>query len=486
MEHSYRESEVKVRIKKFLEENSRKMAELYGAEFSEQKTWGPEIAAKLIIAYINREKEDRLWYKNAANIGKVTHESEKKLIVCACLTEFLSHTSRALMVAQKLRDLEHEVVFTVDTEIKPDQGGNPTQRKYIKLIREDRFEIYHAPFLACKDAIEKLRENKANFYSIRMIEEETEAFLRALREIEGKKKKPDLMLKDGPHVAQIPADIMNIPTVSIWNFFISNYNNSHLTIPEKYPLRIVLLKIGGNKSVKLFEKLQITKLISKILLMKYVVPYNFVRLTYMMKKRKWIGLKRNLFSQIGGDINLFPDYAAFGGMKINREALPVGPINWEPEIHILDKNLVREFEQFVMKDKVKPLIYVTMGSSGELKLFKMIIDSLKGRDYRIAITTGNQFDISKLGELPENFFAIPLYPGNEICKKASIMINHGGSGSTNQAIKSILPQISIPTTMEQQWNSDLVVRKGLGKQIFPSNLTAESLNTAIEELLSKC
>ena len=126
-----------------------------------------------------------------------------------------------------------------------------------------------------------------------------------------------------------------------------------------------------------------------------------------------------------------------------------------------------------------------MGSSGELELFKLIIEAFKGKDYRITITTGEQFDISKLGELPENFFTIPLYPGNEICKKASIMINHGGNGSTSQAIKNILPQISIPTTMEQQWNSDLIVKKELGKQIFPSNLTVESLNDVIEELLSK-
>lgn len=65
------------------------------------------------------------------------------------------------------------------------------------------------------------------------------------------------------------------------------------------------------------------------------------------------------------------------------------------------------------------------------------------------------------------------------------MINHGGNGSTNQAIKNSLPQISIPTTAEQQWNSDLIVRKGLGKQIFPGQLSVESLNAALEELLPK-
>jgi len=120
-----------------------------------------------------------------------------------------------------------------------------------------------------------------------------------------------------------------------------------------------------------------------------------------------------------------------------------------------------------------------------LELFKLIIEALKGKDYRIAITTGGQFDISELGELPENFFAIPFYPGKEICKRANLMINHGGSGSLNQAIQNRLPQISIPTHADQQWNSDLIVRAGLGKQILLGNLSVESLSATVEELLPR-
>ena len=192
-----------------------------------------------------------------------------------------------------------------------------------------------------------------------------------------------------------------------------------------------------------------------------------------------------MYSQICGDINLFPDYVAFGGMKINHKALPVGPILWEPEASAQERQLVSDFEKFLEKDKEKPLLYVTMGDSGMLELFKLIIEALKGKDYRIAITTGGQFNISELGELPENFFAVPFYPGKEICKKASLMINHGGSGSLNQAIQNRLLQICIPTGPDQQWISDLVAREGLGKQILLGNLSVESLSAAVEELLSK-
>lgn len=481
-------SPVMNRIMEFLHENSRKMAELYGEEFADQKTWGPEVAAKLIIAYINRQKGDKFWYKNAVNTKKVTKESEKKLIVCTCHTGFLSHTSRALMVAEELRELGHEVVFAVDAATKPDENGRPTQRKYAELIRTAGFSIYHFPLQVGETERIKAVQTKGgtmSSYNIRKIYEESERILDALREIECKKKKPDFMFKEGLYVPRIPADIMNIPTGSIWNFFVSNYRKSNLTLPEEYPLRIVLLRLGGDRLVKLLEKSRIPILILKILLMKWVIPYNIVRIKYMVKDRKLIGLKRNLFSQLGGNLNLFADYVAFEGMKINHEALPLGPIIWEPKSSKRDQYPVNKFQEFLETDKEKPLIYVTMGSSGMLKLFKMIIQALRNSEHRVAITTGEQFDISELGELPENFYAIPLYPGNEICKKASLMINHGGNGSTNQAIKNSLPQISIPTSAEQQWNSDLVVNKGLGKQILPGALTVDSLNAAVEELLEK-
>ncbi len=476
------------KIEKFLEDNSRKMAELYGEEFADSSRWGPDIAARLILAYIDRDKGDKLWYKKASKIENVTDKSEKKLIVCSCHTGCLAHTGRALMVAQKLRELGHKVVFAVDTETKPDEKGKPTQRKYVELIKEACFEIYHVPLLVGEDTLMRAMQIKGGalgYYNTRMIEKETGNMISILKEIEGKKKKPDIMLTDHAWVASIPADIMNIPVASLWNFLFTNYNRTKLSPPENHPIKKLGYKLGGDSLIELLGKLPTVEVISGILLLYWVIPYNLVRIKHMLKERRFIKIKRNLYSQICGNITLFPDYVAFGGMKTDHKALPVGPILWQPEASAQDQQLVSDFEKFLTRDKEKPLIYVTMGDSGMLELFKLIIKALKGKDYRVAITTGGQFDISELGELPENFFAIPFYPGKEICKKASLMINHGGSGSLNQAIKNKLPQICIPTHGDQQWNSDLVAREGLGKQILLGKLSVESLSAAVKELLPK-
>jgi UDP:flavonoid glycosyltransferase YjiC (YdhE family) len=477
---------VRAHIELFLERNSRKMAELYGDKFADATTWGPDLAARLVLAYIERNRGDKLWYKRAATVRKVARESERKLIVCSCHTGFLSHTGRTLAVAQRLRELGHEVLFIVDLDTRPDDGGKPTQRKYGELIRQAGFETYQAPIFDENAALSRLRSKGGTMahYSIRMIEAEAEEILRALRQIERARRKPDFMLTDAAWVACIAGDVMGIPMGSLWDFLFTNCNRTTLTLPEKFPVRRALGKLGGDRLIRLFEKARVPQMIMGVLLFVWVTPFNIVRLKYMLRERKWIGLKRNMFAQVGGALHLFPDYAAFGGMKIDHRALPVGPIVWEPSAADTTTRAEGNFKTFLESDRDKTLIYVTMGSTGEPRLFKLIIDALKNKAYRVVITTGAQYDQSQVGELPENMRAITLYPGTEICRYASLVINHGGSGSVNQAIQNRIPQLCIPTHVDQQWISDLVAREGLGEQMFPGDVTVESLTTAIEEVLA--
>ncbi len=203
------------------------------------------------------------------------------------------------------------------------------------------------------------------------------------------------MLTDATWVACIAGDVMGIPVGSLWNFLFTNYNRTTLTLPEEYPLRKTLGRLGGDRLIRLFEKARIAQTILGILLLVWVIPFNIVRVKYMLKERKWIGLKRNMFSQVGGVLNLFPDYVAFGGMKINHRALAVGPIVWEPAATGTSTPAEGDFKAFLERDKDKALIYVTMGSTGELRLFKLIIEALKDKDYRVAITTGAQCGLSR-------------------------------------------------------------------------------------------
>ena len=252
-----RESGVKAKIEEFLEKNSRKMAELYGEEFVDQKTWGPEVAAKLIIAYINREKGDKLWYKNISKIKKATGECERKLIVYTCHTGMLAHTSRSLKVARKLRELGHEVVFIADTNTKPDEEGKPTQRKYYELIKRAGFETYNMPLQVGEDIlIKNLHADSPTLklHTVRMIEEETRNMISVLSKIKERKRNPDIMVTDFALVSNIPAEIMDIPVAAFCNFITTDYNKSILSIPDRHPVREKLYRRGGDELVESFGK----------------------------------------------------------------------------------------------------------------------------------------------------------------------------------------------------------------------------------------
>jgi UDP:flavonoid glycosyltransferase YjiC (YdhE family) len=138
---------------------------------------------------------------------------------------------------------------------------------------------------------------------------------------------------------------------------------------------------------------------------------------------------------------------------------------------------------FLDADVERPLVYLTMGSTGTLELFRMVIAALKCKPYRLAITTGGQFNISSLGELPANVFAIPFYPGKRILAKSAVTINHGGSGSAYQAMAMQVQQVMIPTHPDQQWIADIVQAEGAGIRLRHRLLTESKIANAVETLL---
>jgi UDP:flavonoid glycosyltransferase YjiC (YdhE family) len=215
----------------------------------------------------------------------------------------------------------------------------------------------------------------------------------------------------------------------------------------------------------------------------WVKPFNRVR--------KSLGLrtKNNFFDQMAGELILMPDFAAFKGMEITDTALPIGPLAWEPKdeevLAHVDRETVVRFQAFLDSAPERPLVYLTMGSTGTLDLFRTVIAALKDKPYRLAITTGGQFDIPSLGELPSSVFAIPFYTGNRILEKAAVTINHGGSGSAYQAMAAQVPQIMIPTHPDQQWNADIVQGEGAGIRLRHRGLTEGKIAEAVEALLKR-
>jgi UDP:flavonoid glycosyltransferase YjiC (YdhE family) len=462
------------------ERSDEKMRELYGPSVGMLPP--PEIAARLILAYIgegNRKGEN--WYRKAELIDR--KNGEGKLIAVSCHTGFLAHTGRPLLVAKALRDLGADVVFMAAEHM----NGEDEQGRYACLIREEGFRIYDSPSAAGVRWIMHKAQVEAKWvcHDEKMVREEVRSERSALYEIIGEwKRKPDAILTDLSYPMSITAEAERTPLISILNFTWTNHARIRHTPPEYHPISKIFHALGmDNVNEYLSERFGTTTMFLRIFLMMWVKPFNRVR--------KSLGLrtKSNFFDQMAGELILMPDFAAFKGMEITDMALPIGPLTWEPKdeeiLAHVDKSIAELFQAFLDSDTERPLVYLTMGSTGTFELFQTIIAALKDKPYRLAITTGGQFDISSLGELPANVFAIPFFPGNRILEKASVTINHGGSGSAYQAMAAGVPQIMIPTHPDQQWNADIVQGEGAGIRLMRRTLTGEKIADAVETLLSK-
>jgi len=114
-----------------------------------------------------------------------------------------------------------------------------------------------------------------------------------------------------------------------------------------------------------------------------------------------------------------------------------------------------------------PLIYLTFGSiAGGLgtarSAFQFAIDAVAGLEARVLVTTGRAFDRRLLVDLPPNVFVESWVPQASVFPFASMVLCHGGSGTTYGALAAGLPIVFVPMFADQRTNARLITVAGAG------------------------
>ena len=114
-----------------------------------------------------------------------------------------------------------------------------------------------------------------------------------------------------------------------------------------------------------------------------------------------------------------------------------------------------------------PLIYLTFGSvTGGLDIgqfaYHWAIEAVAGLDARVLVTTGNGFNPKSLGTLPPNVVAESWVPQSSVFPFASMVLCHGGSGTTYGALAAGLPLVVVPMFADQRTNARLIAVAGAG------------------------
>jgi UDP:flavonoid glycosyltransferase YjiC (YdhE family) len=172
------------------------------------------------------------------------------------------------------------------------------------------------------------------------------------------------------------------------------------------------------------------------------------------------------------DLRLFANpQPLFPEIITTSNAAFIGPIAWSPTCELKPP----------ANFNTKPLIYVTMGSSGSPGVITKILPAIKELDcYALIATAGRKVD---LRGTTEQFRVSDFFPGNLACQMADLVICNGGSPTTNQALNAGKPVIGIAQNMDQFLNMQAIERHGSGSLIRADNISTKSMTRAIDDLL---
>ncbi len=114
-----------------------------------------------------------------------------------------------------------------------------------------------------------------------------------------------------------------------------------------------------------------------------------------------------------------------------------------------------------------PLIYVTLGTvlghmSHAEGVYRAVLRAVADLDVRVLMTVGRRFDPSSLGAVPANVHVEAWVDQLEVFGDASLVVCHGGSGTTLGALAAGLPMVLVPMFADQFANAQHVVDIGAG------------------------
>jgi zeaxanthin glucosyltransferase len=141
------------------------------------------------------------------------------------------------------------------------------------------------------------------------------------------------------------------------------------------------------------------------------------------------------------------------------------------------------------KLKEQPFVYCALGSlehinkQDYLQFYQTVIDVAKLYNQWIwVIVIGQQLTMEDFQEIPENVILVNKAPQLELLKRASLMINHGGTNTIKECILYGVPMLVFPLAFDQAGNTARVVYHGLGLKGNFKTLTVMKLQKMITQI----
>ncbi|MEV0542460.1 glycosyltransferase [Nocardia salmonicida] len=122
----------------------------------------------------------------------------------------------------------------------------------------------------------------------------------------------------------------------------------------------------------------------------------------------------------------------------------------------------------------------TMLGDGPDTMLRAIVRAAPYVDADIIIVRPDRKTV-RTNTLPANIHTTGWITLHEALPHCTAMVNHAGAGSVYAALHAGVPQIATPAPGDRTWNALAVQRRGAGLSVPARSITADHLNTLIED-----
>lgn len=135
-------------------------------------------------------------------------------------------------------------------------------------------------------------------------------------------------------------------------------------------------------------------------------------------------------------------------------------------------------------DSGPPPVVFTLGSSAvwvARDFFRESIMAAKLLGRRAVLLIGDQRNMPHA--LPEGVMALDYVPYQSVLPKASVVVHHGGVGTTSQALLAGVPTLIVPFAFDQSDNAEHARKLGTSRILYRKNYFAPRVASELNELL---
>ena len=149
--------------------------------------------------------------------------------------------------------------------------------------------------------------------------------------------------------------------------------------------------------------------------------------------------------------------------------------------------LAARLRKRVKSQQARPLVYMTLGTNTNtnVSVFRAVIEGLTDLEVDVLMTVGPDKASASVGSLPANMHAESYVPQSLVLPRCSVVICHGGAGTTLAALATGLPLLILPQGADQYVIGEMIVGAHPGVRLVPSEVNSAAIRSSVVALLNE-